>query len=620
MNLKGLKIKNFRGYRNETYVELKDLSVFTGKNDAGKSTILEALEIFFNNSIVKIDKEDLNIQAAADLDFKIEISCLFSDLPDSLIIDAANQTTLASEYLLNNDGLLEIKKIYNCAVATLKEQVYIIAHHPTIENGNDLLGLKIAGLRTRANNIGVSANEYNGTISSSIRAAIWAHLGNLNLATTSIQVDKDDTKAIWDYLSKWMPQYALFKSDRESTDEDKEVINPMKIAINNAIAEMQDELDAVQQKVMDHAINVANRTLAKLREMSPNLANSLTPDFKADPKWSGLFSLTINSDNGIPINKRGSGIRRLILLNFFRAEAERRRQERNSASIIYAFEEPENSQHPNHQKILISAFQELSESENTQVFITTHNPAIASLVSEDSLYLVTVDLNGNTTIQSGHPNILREIASNLGLLPSPVQPRLLVCVEGPNDVVFLKNISSIIHPQRQDLPNLMIDERVAIFPLGGATLKDWVNHDYLSALAIPQFHLYDLDDHVNPPYAAQVAQINARGGNNIAMLTRKRETENYIHHECVNQIYQTQLQAFGDMEDVPEIIARAVHNLASPNPWDELDKDLKKKKMTMVKRRINAQATLDMSIQLLEQSDPNNDIIGWLEIIRDRIQ
>ena len=34
------------------------------------------------------------------------------------------------------------------------------------------------------------------------------------------------------------------------------------------------------------------------------------------PKFDSLFKLSINSDDGIAINKRGSGVRRLILLNF----------------------------------------------------------------------------------------------------------------------------------------------------------------------------------------------------------------------------------------------------------------------------------------------------------------
>ncbi|MEY8403925.1 AAA family ATPase [Oscillospiraceae bacterium 44-34] len=43
-------------------------------------------------------------------------------------------------------------------------------------------------------------------------------------------------------------------------------------------------------------------------------------------------SVSITSDENIPINKRGSGSKRLILLNFFRAEVERRQGEVNATS------------------------------------------------------------------------------------------------------------------------------------------------------------------------------------------------------------------------------------------------------------------------------------------------
>ena len=48
MQLKQFKIKNFRGYRDEISVDIDNLTAFVGKNDIGKSTILEAMNIFFN--------------------------------------------------------------------------------------------------------------------------------------------------------------------------------------------------------------------------------------------------------------------------------------------------------------------------------------------------------------------------------------------------------------------------------------------------------------------------------------------------------------------------------------------------------------------------------------------
>ena len=66
MKIKSVKIKNFRGYRDEMRVDFDDLTVLIGKNDIGKSTILEALDIYFNETsfVVKWDKSDLNVQSA----------------------------------------------------------------------------------------------------------------------------------------------------------------------------------------------------------------------------------------------------------------------------------------------------------------------------------------------------------------------------------------------------------------------------------------------------------------------------------------------------------------------------------------------------------------------------
>ncbi|OTS01033.1 AAA family ATPase [Acinetobacter pittii] len=61
MKLVSIEIKNFRCYEENILISFDNLTTFIGKNDIGKSTILEALEIFFNNSTVKITQDDLNL-------------------------------------------------------------------------------------------------------------------------------------------------------------------------------------------------------------------------------------------------------------------------------------------------------------------------------------------------------------------------------------------------------------------------------------------------------------------------------------------------------------------------------------------------------------------------------
>ena len=153
MKLKQLKLKNFRGYNSDTYLEVSDLTALIGKNDAGKSTILEALEIFFNNKLVVCEREDLSVKATSD---SIEISCIFSDFPDSLTIDTASPTTLEKENLLNQDGLLEIKKVFKNY--DIKPDYYfqsgqwdLIVNMATYTNGVALLPKPFNGINTSEN-------------------------------------------------------------------------------------------------------------------------------------------------------------------------------------------------------------------------------------------------------------------------------------------------------------------------------------------------------------------------------------------------------------------------------------------------------------------------------------
>lgn len=49
MKIKRIYIENFRGFSGPNWIDIdENLTTFVGKNDAGKSTVLEALEIFFH--------------------------------------------------------------------------------------------------------------------------------------------------------------------------------------------------------------------------------------------------------------------------------------------------------------------------------------------------------------------------------------------------------------------------------------------------------------------------------------------------------------------------------------------------------------------------------------------
>lgn len=65
MQIKSVILENFRGYQNRQVIQISDFTAFVGKNDVGKSTVLEALDIFFNEGkgVVSIDPNDVNFES-----------------------------------------------------------------------------------------------------------------------------------------------------------------------------------------------------------------------------------------------------------------------------------------------------------------------------------------------------------------------------------------------------------------------------------------------------------------------------------------------------------------------------------------------------------------------------
>ncbi len=400
MKLKKMTIENFRGYKYPTSILFNDMTVFIGPNDIGKSTVLEALDIFSNDGkgVVKLDKKDINVDIQ-NQNSDVRISLVFTDLPQKVVIDDSNETELKKEYLLNGDEDLEVEKVFKNAATTASAiKVYIKAKHPTNTNCNDLLLKKNTDLKKIVEQLKLDCDK---TKNATMRSAIWQYYeSDLQLNETGIDVaSKDgDIKAVWTKIQNYLPHYSLFQSDRKNSDTDDEVQDPLKEAVKQILSdsELQSQLNQVAEKVKEKLQEVADLTLEKIKEMNPEVANSLHPNIPSPEalKWAEVFKgLSISGDEDIPINKRGSGIRRLVLLNFFRAEAEKKQAEKNSPSIIYAIEEPETSQHILHQTMLVSALKSLAKKDGIQVILTTHSSDIVKRLNFDDLRLLSRRIN-----------------------------------------------------------------------------------------------------------------------------------------------------------------------------------------------------------------------------------
>lgn len=513
MKLVKCKIENFRSYEN-TEFNFSDLSVIIGKNDVGKSTLFDALDIFFENN--KALEDDVNINSNEN---KFSITCFFQvESKMQINIDASEsertQTSLESEYLLNQEKLLQIKKIWEKGKLS---KTYIVCDYPTNWE-KPLITLKIQDLRKLLPSKEIQINQ---NIKKEIRNFLFSQ-ENLNFIEQEIDISTKETDivSIYNKLKEKMPKFLLFKADRTNTDKDNEITQITKAITQNAISEIEQKFNNMKEKILKDIKDFANATLERLKSFDENIVNNLTPDITSK-ELSSLFSYEFKSDNGISFNKRGSGVKRLFLLSFFLEDAERKQQ----SNMIYAIEEPETSQHPNYQRIIIESLQKLAQNKGRQILLTTHTPEIVRMVNKENIIFIQKDDKDKRIVYHGDKINTEVLADTLGILPYLLYQRVLF-VEGKTDVKFLNNLNNKFECLRE-----IFDLRtITLIPLrGGGNVKNWIKEDYLKQSNVKCLYFLDRDED----------KIDANEQNLIR--TKKREIENYYPVDILEEYFKNKL-------------------------------------------------------------------------------
>ena len=249
-------------------------------------------------------------------------------------------------------------------------------------------------------------------------------------------------------------------------------------------------------------------------------------------------------------------------------------------------------------------------------------------------YLPKVDLRyiwrngqGGREISVGSEETIQEIATSLGVLPDHTV-KLFIGVEGIHDINFLKGISNVLRAggtECPDLEQLEVNGSVIFFPFGGSNLALWASR--LRHLNRPEYHICDRDN--EPPaaakYEAHVAEVNGRAGCR-AVSTTKREVENYLHPDAIQEAYsenglEIELpERFGTFEDVPKLVAEAVYRVDGEEAWRNLSESRREEKEKRAKRALNSAAVRKMTLERLAESDPNGEVERWLREIGEMLE
>lgn len=636
MRVSKIFLEGFRGYLEPTEFPIEqDLTVFLGRNDAGKSTIFEALDLFFEGKI-KAEQADLS-KGRKEETFIIGVQ--FSSFPKELSLDSGGKTTLEKEYLLN-DGKLEIFKRFNAKLKTPTAKIFAKAIHPINPKCTDLLSRSRDELRVLIAEYKLE-DDCNRNEKASMRNALYKHFGEkkLDLKQTEVNLDKEDGKSVWTSLKDYsFPIYQMFKSDRLGGESDNEIKEPVDIALQAALSPHIPKLKEIEEDIRKQVEQITNETLEHLQKNYPDIAAKLKPKF-GEPKWKDVFKWTIEDEEEIPIRKKGSGVRRLYLLSFFQAMAEKKRTESSADErpIIYAIEEPESFQHPDNVELILENLKTLSSGKD-QVLISSHLPNLVARTKIDSIRLIKKNKNSDgkliSTIHSSDDTTLKQVALTLGLYPEirgdVFGAKIIICVEDLNDSYAYKELLKKVSSHRRIALDL---DKVVWFRGGGNELHAWLERANLENIDLPKVIFMDSDklskgDEPKESNAKIVEDAEQMGW--LGFLTKKREIENYLNPKTLvrlapnswheNRVFDPDFHDW-QRENLQACRQEIRNNL----PDDEKEELMRKYKTKMfICRYLIREMTLDetLEISLYKENDDSEEsceITEWVEKIAEKI-
>lgn len=554
MKLVNIIINNYKGIQNETTIKFHDFCCIVGKNDVGKSTILKALDAFLNEHAPTL--EDKNIYNESS---NIEIELQFDSSDSETIIDESIPVTFAEEELVNAEGLLCLKKVWDVNQKTIKPKVQILRK---VYNDDDFALLNEKELMTLCKKFNIetqkgNGNEYNNKEKRSKLRSFYVQDGrNYQYSYEELPTaGQTRMKKILEGIKEFLPTFEYFKADSSLSDSDTSVQKYFK---DKAFKLLKEEIDTddIEQKVRGE---IEKSLLCITDKINSVLSAEEQISAKIDFDWSKLISTSFKCDKetgNIPLNSRGDGFRRITMMSYFEMLAEEKNHDRN---MIFGFEEPETFLHPETQTLLYNKLIAMAENDY-QVIITTHSPNIVAETSVSNIVFVQKQ-NTQYVIHQDEDIDRQKIVEELGIKSDSSifslfdKVQCLFFVEGPDDVNAFNHIAHL-YKAEEKIDRLFDELGVVIVCIGGCdSIKHWTNLNIIRQLSKPFFILLDSDKQAENDESPNLQKLREIGyTSEECQVTRKREIENYIPSSYFSNLDNPiENIDYSDWDDVKEI-------------------------------------------------------------------
>lgn len=381
MKLVKLILHNFRSIKHMD-INTTDYSLLVGENNVGKTAILTALRLFY---------EDDGIKYTQDIDFpKFDTDDQESWIELHFMTTSDEQVNLKEEYR-SSDSVLRVRKYFLSNVKELVKagQSNIYGY----ENGSLSKTLFYGAKNISQAKLGkvVYIPEVNRA-DDSLKVSGPSPFRNMLNFVMKRAVQKSDTYA---ELEK---SFEKFNSDfREEASKDGFSVSNLEKKINEALGSWQ----------IKFGVDI----------------NPLRPeDIVKNLLGHYIEDINLNSQR-VKIGSFGQGLQRHLIYTLIRLSASLKDSKKSVKKeflpdfTLILFEEPEAFLHPSQQSILDIGLRSLSNEEGHQVIISTHSPQFVSRNIEDITSICRLNKYGPVSkcFQVSEEKYNRILDTNLGL-------------------------------------------------------------------------------------------------------------------------------------------------------------------------------------------------------------
>lgn len=279
-----------------------------------------------------------------------------------------------------------------------------------------------------------------------------------------------------------------------------------------------------------------------------------------DDTWE--IYLTEKGGERIPLSKSGSGLKTimLVLINILILSKESLfRTER----IIYLFEELENNIHPALQRRLIDYLYNAIKGTENRMVLTTHSAvAINAVYSKkgNGIYHVLKNDKSSELRQVLSYEKQAEILDDIDVRASDIlQANCIIWVEGPSDRVYVKRWLDLVSDN-----SCIEGVDYQILCYGGKLLSHYKvdeksTSDFISILNINRHSIILMDsDKKNADETVRETKLRIEKesleSGNYVWITEGKEIENYIPVDAINQVYKAKESQIGQYDSFNDYI------------------------------------------------------------------